>query len=241
MSCESVRRCLSAWVDGESVPLDPASISEHLATCEACRAEEKRLRDFRSTLRRAFVVEPAPAGLRRRIVARAVLARHRVAFAAVAIAAAAVLIGWVAIPRTSGSYELEAVAAHEALIDSRLPLDFAETDPQRLAAALRDRLAFDLQLPGLATSGLKLLGARLAQLQGRDAALVQFDDRGRRVTLAVQARRGPPAAGPPTFRNRRVGAYDIVSWEHGALSYSLVSDSANAARSGCAACHVTPL
>lgn len=222
-SCEQVRRFLPMWVDGESTPLDEVAMRQHVDGCDACRRAELREREFRGALKAAFVVEPAPVGVLRRLFVR----RHR----AKLLAAAAMLAAVAAAPllwRTEPSHEV--VAQHEALASSKLPLDFTGDGALE---QVRARLGLDVQLPALAQSKLKLRGARL----DRESALFLFEDGGRPVTLAVQARRGPKLEGPPVFRTRRAGKYEVVSWDHGSLSYSLVSDAAGGASAGCAACH----
>src|SRR4051794_12370214 len=172
-SCDAIRACLSAWVDDETVPLSTGSMREHLAGCERCSALERELRSFRASLRQSFVLEKAPAPLERSIRGRAWVRRHG---ASLAIAAA--LAGVVAVAALTSSQpvtEDETVAAHEALATSRLPLDFTEHDAEKLSVLLRERLGFDLELPALARSNLSLRGARLAQLHGRDSALLLFD------------------------------------------------------------------
>ncbi|MBK7859329.1 MAG: zf-HC2 domain-containing protein [Archangiaceae bacterium] len=240
-ACVAVRRCLSAFVDGESVPLGESAMQAHLEGCTSCAADAAELRAFRGALRSAFVLERAPVRVSAPVKLLALARRPVVRWAAAAAllvcvaSAAALALETSAVAQT----DLEVVAAHQALARGRLPLDFVETDAARLGAALKAQLGFELALPELARSKLALLGARLVRLAGQDAAVLELDQGGRRVSLAVQARRGAALVGRPVFRSRRVSGYELVQWDHGSLSYTLVSDDAAAARAGCAACHVS--
>ncbi|GHF42238.1 putative anti-sigma-YlaC factor YlaD [Amycolatopsis bartoniae] len=76
MRCEIFREALSARIDGEREPLDPAVVDSHLETCQDCRAWYSRAQDLRRwmTVRAAPVVPdltgvvldrvPAPTGER---------------------------------------------------------------------------------------------------------------------------------------------------------------------------------
>jgi Putative zinc-finger len=70
VSCQQARELFSAWVDGEAMPAERASVEEHLRACTDCRRELDR---FRHTLALLRAVEPvrAPAGFAGRVLARA--------------------------------------------------------------------------------------------------------------------------------------------------------------------------
>ena len=44
MGCRDIRETISACVDGEASPGEAASVREHLASCERCRALERQMR-----------------------------------------------------------------------------------------------------------------------------------------------------------------------------------------------------
>jgi anti-sigma factor RsiW len=44
MDCRDIRESISACVDGEASPGEAASVREHLASCERCRALERQMR-----------------------------------------------------------------------------------------------------------------------------------------------------------------------------------------------------
>jgi anti-sigma factor RsiW len=66
-TCQSVRKKLSAYQDGEVTTAEKDAIDAHLRTCEACRKQHEALLQTYRMLRSLPEIEPAP-GLSRRIV-----------------------------------------------------------------------------------------------------------------------------------------------------------------------------
>jgi len=66
-NCQSVRKKLSAYQDGEVTSAEKDAIDAHLRTCEACRKQHEALLQTYRMLRGLPEIEPAP-GLTRRIV-----------------------------------------------------------------------------------------------------------------------------------------------------------------------------
>ena len=66
-TCQSVRKKLSAYQDGEVTSVEKDSIDAHLRTCEACRKLHEALLQTYRMLRGLPEIEPAP-GLSRRIM-----------------------------------------------------------------------------------------------------------------------------------------------------------------------------
>lgn len=54
MDCESVRRTLGAWLDGEASEKESREIRAHVEACPSCRAERSRLERLQFVLRRAL-------------------------------------------------------------------------------------------------------------------------------------------------------------------------------------------
>jgi len=73
-TCQSVRKKLSAYQDGEVTSAEIDSIDAHLRICEACREQHAALRQTYRMLKGLPEIEPAPE-LARRIVASATRAQ----------------------------------------------------------------------------------------------------------------------------------------------------------------------
>lgn len=81
MKCEEIKELLSEYVDGELSAADAASVEEHLAGCEACRAELEALRQT-AALVRSLPRADAPQGLARHVtesVGKQMVGRKRAA------------------------------------------------------------------------------------------------------------------------------------------------------------------
>ncbi|MCR4419404.1 MAG: anti-sigma factor [Clostridia bacterium] len=66
MKCRKARQLLSPYIDGELAPQEQAALEEHLAACEACRAELEELRAVSDVLGEIFCrLEPPPGLLER--------------------------------------------------------------------------------------------------------------------------------------------------------------------------------
>jgi len=59
MTCESTKRKLKAWIDGEAGARTAAAIERHLQGCSGCREVASQLREIGQALRRAK--DPLPA------------------------------------------------------------------------------------------------------------------------------------------------------------------------------------
>ncbi|PTL80971.1 anti-sigma factor [Vitiosangium sp. GDMCC 1.1324] len=250
-SCESVRTFLSAYLDGEATPLPRGDVERHLESCPACAREAEDLRNLRSVVRSAYVPAAVPAGLRRSVESLRADRRPRrrlVALGGALAALAAALVVFLVPGSTAKASSLAeaAVLTHEGLEQGLLPLDVAERDPTRLSSLLSERLPFQVVLPKLDDSTLKLDGARMVTLDGAYAAVVSYRREGEPVSLAIAPR---PYAGRPSgesrtevfrsvrFESREMHGYHVISWSEGELSYALVSRRPADGRASCAVCH----
>jgi len=68
MDCRDIREPISAFVAGEASRGEPASLSEHLASCERCRVLERQMRAVGAGVRQ--VRRPVPDRFREEVFAR---------------------------------------------------------------------------------------------------------------------------------------------------------------------------
>jgi len=251
--CESIRHWLSAYLDGEQGPIPGDAFQRHLESCASCRAEAERLRAFTVAVGSAYRPAEVPPGLeaaigRRRARAR-MPARRMVLAAAVALA---VLPGPLAVmllrpsPAQAAPLPEAAVLAHEGVMEGSLSLDVGLREPRLLTEWFGRRLPFSFALPRLDNPELELRGGRVIQVGGALAALVVYFRDGEQVSLAVARRETTaarsPAAQSEMFRSIRfhledLRGYHVISWEDGALSYSLVARHPADGRASCGICH----
>lgn len=143
-----------------------------------------------------------------------------------------------------------AAAQQVALAEGRLPLEVRSQSSGRVAAWLRARLRFPVDLPPLAGEGVEVIGARLTELAAAEAAAVVYRIDGREATLftfPAAVLRSPELTGGAStelvvdehpFRHYRLPGLTVTLWERGTVGYALAVPADVAAGRGCALCHV---
>jgi anti-sigma factor RsiW len=250
--CTEVELLLPPYLDGEFDEVEQAAMEGHLAACEPCRGRAAAALSLRSTLRAKLreAVAPgtragtAPESLRRRIAValdaeaeaardahapwwRRILSPLPVAAVAACVAGALVVF---AGHRSADPLVEEAVRKHAR--DLPLELNAASVGPEAISALLASKLDFNPRPPAFRSSGLRLVGARLAQLREWPAAYMRYetpqghvglfiiDDPERRVGEAGRA----VTTGPSTVRVMNARGYNVAIWRRDEIVYSLVAD-----------------
>lgn len=179
MNCVEFERHLHAYVDGELAVSEMLVADAHLAECAECRALAARERHFRQLLRRQ-PRELAPSELRARITGwihraeqRAVVRPGLIAPIA-AVAAVLALVLW---PTTQPSSRLvsELVDKHIAYAQIEQPAEFGSIDPAAVEQWFRTRAALRVTVSDYSPSGIRLVGARLADAGEHKAAYVLYE------------------------------------------------------------------
>ena len=152
MKCEEIKELLTEYLDGELPAGDAASVEEHAAECEACRAELEALRQT-SALLKSLPRADAPAGLAQNVAAsldRQITARRRAAalrwmhVGGWLSAAAAIIIMINLAPWESPSDSIvapEHVPLESARVDDEGPAKDAAVAPSAPEAGLRRETA----------------------------------------------------------------------------------------------------
>ena len=245
MDCAELSRTLDAYLDGELVEREQVEAEDHLARCEPCRAladREGHLRTaLRSRLRAALgpgsVHGHAPEALVERIregLQRPRRPLWRRALSPVPIAAlAACAMGVLVVLATHGGGDPlveEAVRKHSR--DLPLEVTTAAMGPESVARWFTGKLDFNAAPPRFKGGEVRLVGARLSNIQDRPAAYVRYelphghfglfilDDPERRFGEAGHVLQ----AGPATVRVVNARGYNVAVWRRNEIVYSLVSD-----------------
>jgi anti-sigma factor RsiW len=179
MNCVEFECHLHAYVDGELSVSEMLVADAHLAECADCRALAARERRFRQLLRRQ-PRESAPSEFRALITRRI----HRAERLAVVrpwliapIAAVAAVLALVLWPTTQPSSQLvsELVDKHIAYAQVEQPAEFGSTDPVAVEQWFRTRAALRVTVSDYSPSGIRLVGARLADAAEQKAAYVLYE------------------------------------------------------------------
>jgi anti-sigma factor (TIGR02949 family) len=237
MSCELTKLQLHAYLDGE---LDAAGImnfESHMESCTECQSALANEETLRHAITQADLYAPAPAGLRRKIMAQLPAERpasnRPVAIHAgwrwLALAACLLLaatLGWKMISsRTNpGAPDALVAAAVDAHLRSLQPghlADVPSTDKHTVKPWFDGRLDFAPPVPDLSSEGFPLIGGRLDVLNGKTVAALVYGRRAHMVNVFVW-RAIVPAA--PQSGQRQ--GYQWISWQKDGFSFCAVSDTA---------------
>lgn len=263
-----VVRELTAYRQNELPPLRARRVGEHLAGCAACRRELDEI-SFGIRLAEKLPAAEAPESVwasvrdaldrpsRPRLLPRAVLAG-----ATVAVALAAAGLAWyfalrepLRVTETAGPVSrLEAVAIEEHLrrIQGRIDWQIRTADLARLrrwvgesSGLSADEIPIDR--PPEDAGRLRIVGARLARVDGATAAVIGYEMDSEPVTLAT-ARLGDlrdaphvaPFSKDVRYRLDRAHGYKVVTWGVSHKAYAMVSRLPGYGQTGCFLCHTAP-
>lgn len=239
MTCQELRACLGAHLDGELDLSLSLAADEHLAFCMACQWAYARERELRTLLRTRFPREGAPAALRERIrgaltkVERGarVGARRRWFYWAVPAAALVLLALGVGLwPRSAPPVVSELVAKHVMYSRLDAPAEIVSASHEAVSGWFKGKVRFDVAVPDFSPSGIRLVGGRLAELSDREVAYLLYE-KGRNLislfafpSLGLALPSGGWArVGDGRFYVANVNGAEVVVWTQGALTYALVS------------------
>ena len=235
MTCVEFARQLHAYVDGELEVNEMLAADAHVAECVDCRALAARERRFRQLLRRQ-PRESAPAEFRA-LVIRRIRRAERLAMirpwliAPLAAVGTVLALVWWPSPQPASRLVNELVDKHIAYAQVEQPAEFLSTDRLAVEAWFRERAALRVTVSDYSPSGIRLVGARLADAGERKAAYVLYEKG--HTLLSVFMVPAPP--GEPALTGTRVSyrgheyvtlerkGYRTVSWSDGHTVYGLVA------------------
>lgn len=241
MNCEAVERYMDAVLDEEVDPSTRLAVDQHVASCAACRERMQFARWLKARLKQEGRVV-APSSLRERVAGE--LSQERGAPALVSIegnwrATLAVAAMALLVFGLGGALELkgrQAAATVAPLFEDVVrahtrsyPAEVARRE--QVPAYFSEKVGFAVQPVEFADPGVRFVGARHAEVGGRRAVTLQYEARGRRMT--VVAFRAPlhahwlgetVAADGRRLRYVRVGGHLVPLVEHAGVVYAVVGD-----------------
>jgi len=246
--CGDVERLLEPYLDGEFDLGERSGIEGHLSVCERCRHTAAEARSFRTALRAKLRAATAPgtapgtAPESLRLSIRQALDREqrpalpwwKRLFAPLPVGAlAACVAGALVVLAGHRSTDLlveDAVRKHAR--DLPLELSAASVAPESIPQMLASKLEFNPRPPTFQASGVRLVGARLAQLREWPAAYMRYQTPRGQVGLFIiddpDRRVGEPGRevrlGRATIRVINARGYNVAVWRRDEIVYSLVSD-----------------
>ena len=235
--CGRARRVL--WPDGapRAATAEVIDAQRHLDACVDCRRFMEEMRSVAATIAAAAPREMAPADVRERLftaVAReragAESRRSRRAWMlrlAAAVAAVAIFVAggvWLreqaADPRGG---DLMARLADDHM-RSRSESHLAAGRAELIRSWLTPQVSFAVHVPSLPNATLR--GARVALVDGRRSAVIEYEVQGATVSYFVipQSNGGTNQAGPIRLEMAARAGYRMVAWQEPGLLHAMVGD-----------------
>jgi len=233
-SCPGRVEAISALLAGELGEAEELELRRHLDGCARCVAWRAELEGLSDALARELRRERAPrrlgervAGLAPRRVGPLTRPSRPAAVAALgaAVLAAVLVVAWALYPPPS--FEAALVADHRKLVSGRVALHAPASDPEAVERTLAARLPFSVELGSV--SGARLLGGHACHLVGRDAAYLQFERGGERISVFAFPRAEMRRVGGP--RCRLVEGASLCEWDAPGHTVAGVSSDPSAAAS----------
>ncbi|MFQ5846716.1 MAG: anti-sigma factor family protein [Candidatus Methylomirabilales bacterium] len=252
MTAHEFARYLQAYCDGELEPSKMLEVEGHLDACPSCRSVVEGERAFREGLRAAVAREPVPPHLVERLrsaIAESEESEGRPARPAVwgrrawslALAASILLfvvggtLGYLVAQPSSrpGFHPLvtDLVSEHMKFALRENPAELPSENIKQVAHWVRGRLGYSVRVPDYSTSGIQLLGARVARLSGRRAGYIVYEKGRNIISLFAFPRYGADFSGLTeirrdgrSFLSGEYQGQQILLWESGKTTYALVSD-----------------
>jgi anti-sigma factor (TIGR02949 family) len=237
MNCTELHTRLQTYVDGELPVGDTVAADAHTRECPACAALVNAERAFRQLLRRQ-PREPVPPEFRRRLVARLqsqtrrrLLQRWLVGPALAAAAAAIIVFLVMSTVRPVPPLISELVDKHIAYAQVDRPAELPSEDRAAVTAWFRERAGLHVTVPDYSPSGIRLIGARLAEAREHRAAYLLYEKGHTLLSvfmLPVDSRDVMAPGKPLSFRGHEYVGYErkgyrTVSWTDGRTMFGLVS------------------
>ncbi len=226
MTCDLWTSKLDAYADGELSAHDRVDLDAHLRGCADCSNALLEKQSLKRTVRLAGHRYSAPEDLRARVRAQILPEPRRrpwTAWSWVAVAAVlliALLAGAVWRREQQGRAMLREVAdLHASNLASANPVEVVSSDRHTVKPWFQGKLPFTFDLPDLQGSDFKLIGGRVAFIEGMPAAHLLFQVRQHYLSAFILEDRGgawPKQASEANFH--------VQSWTRSGLRYIVISD-----------------
>lgn len=241
MNCAAIERYADAFVDGEVDASARIEVERHLADCRSCRERLEFTDWLKQSLKRETRAR-APEALKQRVQKALREERESGALgridmswrATAAVAAVALLI--FGVGRNLESQEQVFQAGVAPLLEDVMRAHAREYPAEvkrgdQVPTYFEQRVGFNVRPVEFGDPSVRFLGARAVQVGGRHAVSLQYEMRGRRVS--VVAFRPPARAGEigervesdgRSVRYVRVQDHVVPLVEHHGVLYAVVGD-----------------
>jgi anti-sigma factor RsiW len=235
MQCDEAQQLISAGIDGEISDTSAEKLREHTETCTSCSGVQADFRRISQQLKSAGR-EVLPSRLEPRVrdaigraaresyvpnLTRKPWLRQVAALAAVCLIA---IFGTWTMTRQYDSQsriERDVLAAHMRALLQDNPIQVASSDTHTVKPWFNGRVEFSPDVKDFAAEGFPLAGGRLDYIGGKRVAALVYRHRLHVIDVFVW-----PAATAEDVPPRLISTdgYNLLTWNHGGLTYWAVSD-----------------
>ena len=241
MNCFDIQKSLHVFIDGEYAETERHEVETHLDACPQCRRRVDRESTFIGAVRahapvesmppsaaqRLFAViaaEPAPAPV---IVAqRSWWGRGLISPRGLALAATVIVgVGFGLVAARGGADDTERIATEAIASHTRSSPMEVRGSSRQVLAYLAANVPFEVELPFDGQADVRLVGARLTRVDGRDAVLLHYLAGREPLTVVQVASRDagtPPAATTEEPRVYSENGFDAVTYRRRGVVSSFV-------------------
>lgn len=234
MPCESCRKQLDAYADGQLSPAEAAGVAEHLRQCGACAAAAVEVFQMKRSVAAAGRSYSPSAEFRSKVIKS--LGKRRdhgrmwswqmvFAPALIILILSAALIGYLSGGRSQRDRAYsELTDLHVATLASATPVDVVSEDRHTVKPWFEGKLPFTFNLPDLHGTDFTLVGGRVAYFSQAPGAQLIYRLRKHEISVFIFQDRGGPdlSSGPiPEF------SFHAESWNSNGLRYFVVGDVGN--------------
>jgi len=235
MRCDEAQQLISAGIVGELSRTNAEELREHTQACASCAGVAADFRRLSQQLKSAGR-EILPARLESRVrlaltemaadapsagVRRKPWVRQLAALAAVFLIA--VFGTWTVTRQVDSEARLQqdVLSAHVRSLLQESPIQVASGDPHSVKPWFNGRIEYAPEVKDPATEGFPLAGARLDYIGGKRVAALVYKRRLHVVNVFVWPAPSAEDTAPRLISNK---GYNLLTWNHGGLTYWAVSD-----------------
>lgn len=249
--CSEIKRYFYPYLDGELGIKETLLVQGHLEECYECKRIVEIEKAFLMKIK-GLKISTSPGfeerikeGLNKRCKSipshRSFIAAGFILFLFIAGSALFYLVN-----NKKGMPDIASasVTEHLSYLRGTLPLDITASNPEEISRWFRKKIDFNLLFPKIASKEITLVGGRLAILNGKRAAYTVYRIRESTISLLVTYNEKVDGEFyhvetikdiPFYFYNIR--GFNIITWRHGGVAYSLVSDLPQKGKQSCLICH----
>jgi anti-sigma factor RsiW len=233
VACDSWRKKVEAYVDGELTPPEARELGNHLRECHDCNGRLFELSQLKQAVANAGKAHSPSAEFRAKIAksipAKPQLRRNWLGRLVVAPAILVLILSLgvgIYVDRLRATRERvygEVADLHVATLASASPVDVVSTDRHTVKPWFEGKIPFTFNLPELQGTDFVLVGGRVSYLEQSPGAQLIYRIRKHEISVFIfQDRGGPTVASSSTPVSQF--SFNVENWTKNGLHYYVIGD-----------------